>query len=541
MQREDVKAATGALLRRLLALCTRRYEKGRPWGAEFKLKEFMVGHLLLVYHTNHPSSKVTPPLQAVFEVILLVERMVLERLPHHKALLPALRRFHATHAAWIHPCKGIFLMERAYEVAELHVRCRLTPPNHPQRRRVMGQRTRAIKAKTEELSGWGGHTACTYLQEVVRGALKGLRSAPIQGPYLPIPRDAHALAVDPRLTHNQGPEAEILKRLRWELISAQLSLRPLPYCWRAVAAMRGLRCSQGVDLDVVKDLMESGAWSMRLNDDLMAQLCPALVSTWRAFVAAHDARAPWQVWLCAMLQFLENEEAAELERAEAGRDVVAAERALFEGRPTPITDRLLLAALRKLPSSEVVAARDSVMSFIAFQRGFVLDAVLHPTDEMLEILALDHPHIHNMRAELQHWSMALALMIAAQTQFHEPAILQGFAARLSTAPIHLGHAADHFARLCWAHAQDPQQERIAWVTTLVHAMTQQRLKAATQTISLWCRCLVENKVPVQCPLLVLLGAVGPLDMLAERLARLIILNRMVHHGTYMRAIRQTCL
>ena len=124
--------------------------------------------------------------------------------------------------------------------------------------------------------------------------------------------------------------------------------------------MRGLRCSQGVDLDVVKDLMESGAWSMRLNDDLMAQLCPALVSTWRAFVAAHDARAPWQVWLCAMLQFLENEEAAELERAEAGRDVVAAERALFEGRPTPITDRLLLAALLTLHHEGRVSLVDLV-------------------------------------------------------------------------------------------------------------------------------------------------------------------------------------
>ena len=538
LQQKGVQKATGALLRRVVALCTLRHDKGRPPGGEYRLKAFLCGQqMLLLYGKEERTAEVRSAMLAVVEVM---ERIVREGLaPELTArFLPALRRFHAVYDTFIPRFKALFLLDRLYELAALHVRLRLTPRTLHEDRSVLEA---TLHAKSEALKRLGGDTALQYVVEVVQGVVRASEPPQVQGPYMAIPRDAHALALDPSLkqrtntlTRYQEVQAERVRLLGWELICAQLT--QLAYSGGVLAVMRQLRCAQRLDLSVIKDLIEGGMWSMKLNDDLMEVhlLQPQQRVAWQAFVAArkeHRADAPWELWLCVMLQFLVNAEQAEALWAESGQDVVQAERALFVGRPTPITKQWL--------QQEAAKQRRPLATF---QRAVILDLVLTVRHEDLpEILALDRPHIYNMRVELQRWSTALAMLLAVHSDFDEAPLVDGFAAWLVAAPEPINNelAAARIQGLCWTHVKEREglTQRVQLITSTLRELSAARFEGAASTVIRTVRCLVEGKPPPECPLLASLsGAMEDLRAMSGRLRRLVALQWAVHQATYAEAL-----
>jgi hypothetical protein len=385
--------------------------------------------------------------------------------------------------------------------------------------------------------------------EVVRGVMRAGEPPQVQGPYVAIPPDAHALALDPNpkprtntLTRYQEVQAERVRVLGWERICAQLAMRPKPYCGGVLAIMRRLRCAQRLDLDVMKDLMESGAWSMKLNDDLMEVhlLRPEHRVTWQAFVTArneHRADAPWELWLCVMLQFLLNTEHAEAMWAESAKDVVQVERALFEGRVTPVTKQWL----------QREAAKKRPVALATFQRAVILDLVLTSNlarhEDLPEIFELDRPHIYNMRVELQRWSTALAMLLAVHSDFEEQPLVDSFAAWVVAAPepIDREAAAARVQMLCWTYAKEREglSQRVQLIASTIRELSvpSPRFQGAASTVTRTVRCLVEGQPPPECPLLASLsGAMDDLRAMAGRLRRLVALQWAVHQAAYADAL-----
>ena len=461
-----------------------------------------------------------------------------------KELLPAVLQFCYLYEAWRQKEPQAHALERCMELVSLYQRLEKTPK--PAMERV-------YRVKCRDLEVMGGReamtllgswlNACSMRKREKRGRQEMEEDHEVANKKQRGIAVLHSMLLDSSAVkqpkHSGVGEMQLLE---WELIAMELMLTPTPYCGRLLHMLGSLQQPMrelmqrhghvnwtfGVDTELIQDLVEAGVWDHWCTNDLVRCLIGNLPDSvrqqtqvrWGEFQRDREPeKCFWVVWLCAGLQFVQNEveylkrlwqeEQHSRTLLTLFHDGLQEEMLLFtrsKQQPLKQTRAWLVEGMKAFPMEQ--------LSLVHFHRELVLSTILNPNRIQLpEVMKLDTPHVQEIRAQVQFLGKALA---AAHCQLSDP----------------LANKEDVALFKAWLKMQSPPWKSYEFLTPEADAAQE-----TEQVVSL-CREFVHQLyLPKQHVLWDLFGENLMLPMFMKIL-RIIHVNFRVHYWTYAKLISE---